>query len=342
MTPTSMHVPVFAGEGRLVYEDRPLPQPLQPEDVLVEVSKCGICGTDLNILAVPPAHKAAPGLIIGHEAVGRVAAVGAGVSSLQIGDRVVVAPRLTCGKCRYCRRGLDNQCENYQSIGTSRDGAFAPYLLAPERALFKISEQVSDEDAALFEPLSCVVGASLRAPLQPGDRVAILGCGPIGSLFALLYRLQGACQVVMVDVVPYRLEFARSLGADITLHAGEASPIQAVKDLTGIGCDLVVDTVGNQIDTAIRLARRGGQVILFGLRMHDNPPVNQYTITRNDLTLVGTFVGLKPFVRTIQLLESNLLRPARIVTHHVPLAELSRGVELMRSGQAIKVLVENQ
>ena len=149
---TAMLVPVFVGEGQLLYQERPVPHPVALDDVLVGIGGCGICGTDLNILAMPPAHKARPGIVLGHEAVGTVLEVGAGVRGLQPGDRVVVAPRLTCGRCRYCRRGLVNQCEDYESVGTNRDGALAPYLRVPERALYKISKHVSDDDAVLFEP----------------------------------------------------------------------------------------------------------------------------------------------------------------------------------------------
>ncbi|MCP4402126.1 MAG: zinc-binding dehydrogenase, partial [bacterium] len=117
--------------------------------------------------------------------------------------------------------------------------------------------------------------------------------------------------------------------------------IDAVQDITGIGADLVVDAVGNQIKAAISLTRRGGHVILFGLRPHDNPAVNQYSITRYDLTLHGTFVGLKPFTQTIKLLESGRIHPSKLITHKIPLSELAKGVDLMRSGQAMKVIVEN-
>jgi threonine dehydrogenase-like Zn-dependent dehydrogenase len=334
-----MIAPVFAGEGRLVFEERPAPRPAGPEDVILAVKACGICGTDLNILAVPPAHKARTGIILGHEGVGVVAEVGPGVRSLKPGDRVAVAPRITCGRCRYCRRGLDNQCEDYQTIGTTLDGAFAPYLRAPESALYRISDRVSDEDAVLFEPLSCAVGAVQRAPIRPGDRVAIIGAGPMGALFAMLYRALGAGTIIMLDVAPYRLEQARAL-ADHVINPVETDPPASVLDLTEIGCDVVVDAVGNQMDQALALARRAGTVLLFGLRAHDRPAVHQYTITRYDLTVVGAFVGLNPFPQTVQLLESGILRPGRLVTHHVPLDRLEEGVALMRSGQAMKVVVD--
>jgi threonine dehydrogenase-like Zn-dependent dehydrogenase len=252
---------------------------------------------------------------------------------------VVIANRLTCGQCAYCRRGLDNQCTNYQTIGTTIDGAFAPYLVAPARALWKIDPSVPRDDAALFEPLACVVGSVKRASLQPGDNVAVIGGGPMGLLFALVYRALGAGQVIVLDMAPYRLEFAQELGFAAVDVGGEEAPA-AVKRLTGLGADVVVDAVGNQLGVAVQLARRGGQVVLFGLRPHDSPPVNQYTITRYDLTVHGTFVGLHPFAQTIQLLESRRVQPSVLVTHRLPLAQLAEGVELMRTQRAMKVLIE--
>jgi len=310
------------------------------DDVIVRIEACGICGTDLNILATPPAHKATPGIVIGHEGVGIVEAMGPAVQGLQPGDRVVIANRLTCGQCAYCRRGLDNQCTNYQTIGTTIDGAFAPTLRATARALWKIDPSVPRDDAALFEPLACAVGSIKRAPFQPGDNVAIIGAGPMGLLFALLYRSMGAGKVIVLDMAPYRLDFAHEMGIDAALNVTQVDAPAEVKRLTGLGADIVVDAVGNQINQAIQLARRGGQVILFGIRPHDNPPVNQYTITRYDLTVHGTFVGLYPFAQTIQLLESRRVQPSVLITHRLPLMELERGVELMRTQRAMKVLVE--
>lgn len=336
----SMCVPVFKGQGRITYEERPIPKLVQPDDVLVKIEACGICGTDLNILATPPAHKATPDTIIGHEGVGTVAAAGSAVADLQPGDRVAIAPRLTCGRCHYCRMGLDNQCTNYQTIGTTVDGAFAPYLRAPERALFKISPEVAVDDAVLFEPLSCAVGSIGRTPVRAGDSVVIIGAGPMGLLFSLLYRLHGAGQIILVDVAAGRLQMARSLGADETFNPSHIDLQEAVHGATTYGADIVVDAVGNQLATASRLSRRGGHIILFGLRPHDASPVNQYAITRHDLTVHGTFVGLKPFVQTVRLLESGRLRPSVLITHRVPLSRLMDGVELMRSREAMKVIVE--
>jgi threonine dehydrogenase-like Zn-dependent dehydrogenase len=335
----AMCVPIFIGEGELRYEDRPVPHVSHDGDVLVRLTVSGICGTDLNILAVPPAHKARIGIIIGHEGVGVVEQVGPSVSTLSPGDRVAIAPRLTCGECEYCRRGLDNQCTNYQTIGTTLDGTFAPYVLAPEHALYRVSENVSLEDAALFEPLSCVVGALARAPIHPGDSVCVIGAGPMGALFAMVARAHGAGQVIVADVVPYRLEFAAEVLGAHPVDSRRADLKRTVMDLTRIGCDLVIDAVGNQLASAITLVRRAGNVLLFGLRPNESQQISQYQITRNDVNVCGAFVGLNPFVQTINLLESGIIRPRELITHRVPLNALVRGVELMRGGQAMKVLV---
>jgi threonine dehydrogenase-like Zn-dependent dehydrogenase len=335
-----MHVPVFKGEGRLEYEERPLPTLQHSDDVLVRVEACGICGTDLNILAVPPAHQATTDIIIGHEGVGVVEAINSGVSDLRPGDRVVIAPRIPCGRCAYCRRGMDNQCVTRRTIGTSLDGAFAPYLRAPQTALYSLNKAVPSDDAVFFEPLSCVVGATARVPVQAGDNVAVIGAGPMGLLFALMYRTLGAGKIIVADISPYRLGFAQEMGVDVAISPTEVDLPKAVHDLTGLGADVVVDAVGNQLGMAMKLARRGGHIILFGLRPHDNQTINQYVITRHDLSIHGAFVGVRPFAQTIQLLESRRLQPSRLISHRVSLSELARGVELMRSGQAMKVIVD--
>jgi threonine dehydrogenase-like Zn-dependent dehydrogenase len=162
----------------------------------------------------------------------------------------------------------------------------------------------------------------------------------MGLLFALLYQSMGAGSITVVDVAPYRLKFAAGLGVHHVINGAERDAVQAIKENTEIGADVVVDAVGNQMGQAIQMARRGGHVILFGLRPHDIPAVNQYTITRHDLTVHGTFVGLHPFAPTVALLESGQLHPAALVTHRLPLSQLEGGVQLMRTQQAMKVLIE--
>lgn len=336
-----MHVPVFMGEGRLEFCDRPVPEVKQPDDVLIAVQACGLCGTDLNILAVPPGHKANANTVLGHEFVGLVRETGADVRGVREGDHVVVAPRLNCGLCRYCRRGLANQCENYQTLGIHRDGGLAPLSVVPERALYKIKPEVTLEDAVFAEVLSCVVGATTRVPVNPGDTVAILGAGPVGLLFAQVYRAGGAGKIVVSDIAPFRLDFAAKSGADVTVNGMEQDVEAVVHEVTDLGADIVVDAVGNLLPQAIKLARRGGRVVLFGLQMHALPAVSQYLITRHELSVYGTFVGINPFPQTVRLLESGIIRPSTLITHHLPVSQAPEAFAAMREGKTMKVIVEH-
>lgn len=334
-----MFVPVFLGNGVLEAQERPQPQIKNPDDVLLRVEACGLCGTDLNILAVPPAHKATPGIVMGHEFVGTVEAVGAGVKYLREGERVVVAPRLTCNQCRYCRRGLPNQCEDYKTLGITLDGGLAPYVVAPERALYTISRAVPLDDAVFAEVLACVATGTTRVPVNAGENVVILGAGPVGLLFAMVYRASGAGKIIVSDVAPFRLDVARKNGADVVVNSREQDLEAIVKEHTDLGADLVVDAVGALLPQAAKLARRGGRIVLFGLQPNALPPVSQYLITRYELTVYGAFGAANQFPGVVQMLESGMVKPSSLITHRIPATEVSKAFDAMRAGETMKVIV---
>lgn len=334
-----MRAPVFKGQGQVVYEELPDPVIANDNDVIVDPIACGICGTDLNILAVPSAHSGKSNIIIGHEAVGIVRQVGAAVDLVQPGARVAIAPRITCGTCEYCRMGLNNQCTNYTTVGTTRNGAFAPRMVLPQSALYALSDDLPLDDALFFEPLSCAVGAVRRVPFAAGASVLIIGGGPMGMLFALLYRSMGARQIWVADVSPPRLAFCAQHAIAEPIDVREADAEATIRAHSPLGADIVVDAVGNQIATALKCVRRAGNIILFGLRAHDTQEVQQYAITRYDVTLHGVFVGLNPFVDTIHMLEAGVVKPSLLITHTLPLEQLTEGVELMRSAKAMKVKI---
>ena len=336
--PHTMLAAVFEGEGKLAVKQVPMPEITRPDEVLLKVEGAGICGTDLHILEVPPGHPANPGTILGHEYVGRVVEVGPEVTSVQIGDRVVVAPNLACGLCSACRRGKPNQCAHFTTLGIYLDGGFAPYNVAPERALFPISEEVPLEDAVFTELLSCVVGGTQKVRLQPGEGAAILGAGPVGLLFALCFRASGAGQLIITDVAPQRLAAAEAAGFTV-VNAREQDPVAFIQERTGGGADVVVDAVGSLFHQAIAAAGIQGKVVLFGMNQRALPAIRQYDITRKELTIYGTFIGINTFPVAIQMLESGVIKPSLFLTHTLPLAEIERGLELMRSGEAIKVLI---
>jgi len=335
----NMPVPVFMGEGRLEMQERPTPQIKNPDDVRLRVEACGLCGTDLNILAVPPAHKAEVGTVLGHEFVGTVEAVGAGVKNVREGDRVVVAPRLHCNQCRYCRRGLANQCEDYKTLGIHRDGGLAPYVVAPERALYKISRDVALDDVVFAEVLSCVFGGTTRVPVNPGESVVILGAGPVGLLFGMVYRASGAGKIIVTDVAPFRCDIAKKNGGDVVVNSREQDVEAIVKEQTELGADIVVDSVGALLPQALKLARRGARIVLFGLQPRALPPVSQYLITRYELTVQGAFGGANQFPGVVQMLESGVIHPSSLITHRVAAANAPAAFDAMRAGETMKVIV---
>lgn len=334
-----MRVPVFLGNGVLEMQERPQPEIKNPDDVRLRVEACGLCGTDLNILAVPPAHKATPGVVLGHEFVGTVEAIGSGVRYLREGDRVVVAPRLHCNQCRYCRRGLPNQCEDYKTLGIHLDGGLAPYVVAPERALYKISRAVPLDDAVFAEVLSCVTTGTMRVPVNAGENVVILGAGPVGLLFAMVYRASGAGKIIVSDIAPFRLGVALKNGADIVIDSRAQDVEALVQAHTELGADIVVDAVGALLPQAARLARRGGRIVLFGLQPNALPPVSQYLITRHELSVYGAFGAANRFPGVVQMLERGVVHPAPLITHRIAAAEVAAGLNAMRAGETMKVVV---
>lgn len=336
-----MKAGVFLGDGVVSIEERPEPALVRPDDVLIDVEACGICGTDLHILDVPPGHPAAPGVVLGHEFVGIVREIGPESVGVEVGDRVAVVTDLSCGRCAWCRRGLFNHCENFRSLGVFEDGGLAPLAVAPAAACHPISANLPREIAALTEPIACVVNAVQRARLVPGESVALFGGGPIGLIFTGLFRAAGAGRIAVVEPVPTRREIASALGADLCIDPGATDPTDAIRAFTAAeGTDVVVDAVGSQLAAALGSVRRAGRVLLFGMNERATASIRQYDITRNEVTILGTFVGTHMFPKAIRILEGGLVDWRPMVTHLLPLDDLPRAVDLLRAGEAVKVVID--
>jgi threonine dehydrogenase-like Zn-dependent dehydrogenase len=330
---------VFADVGTLAVVERAVPELEGPDDVVLEVEACGICGTDLQILAVPPGHPAALGVVLGHEFGGIVADVGPGVTALRSGDRVVVAPNVSCGQCAWCRRGLRNQCERFATHGITRDGGLARYARVPASACHPIGAHVPPHLAALVEPLSTVVHGAQLAHAFPGERAVVIGAGPTGLMFTALLTLGGAA-VLVVEPSETRAALARRMGAEAVLAPGPDVTAEVHEATSGLGADVVVDCVGSQLPVALELVRRSGRVVLFGVNARARSDVAQAEITLRELTVVGSFVGGDVFPAAIRLLEEGQLDLEPLVTHRIELDELPDAVEDLRGGRAVKVEVE--
>ena len=328
---------IFAAPGRLAMEERPLPTVAADDDVLVEVEACGICGTDLQILNVPPGHPATPGTIMGHELVGRVADVGAGVRELPVGTRVIVDPDPKCGSCDPCRAGRPASCLNVVALGIFRDGGLANHVIAPASAAHPISDAVPAPIAALAEPLACVVNGTRKAAARPGQSVLIFGAGAIGSLFLAVFRASGCSPIVVVEPSAERAEVARAMGADEVVTPERFSDVWGER--MPAGADVVVDAVGSQLGNAISSAGMAGRIVVFGMNSTANPPIHQVEITQKSLSIFGTYITDFTFPEAIRLLESGRLVVEPMISAVLPLAEAERGFGLLRSGGATKVMI---
>lgn len=336
----TMTAAVFAAPGCLELREVPVPTIKQPDEVLLKVLAASICGTDLHILHVPPGHPGTIGAILGHEYVGEVLEVGPAVTNLKPGDRVVVDPNLTCGNCLYCQISRPNMCSNMTTLGIFLDGGFAQYNVAPARALHKISRQVPPEIAVFAEALSCVVNATRKIALEPGETAVVLGAGPIGLYFTQIFKASGAGQIIVAEVSPYRQKFAELSGATRVVDPRKEDPVAVISSLTGgLGADVVVDAVGTLLPLALKLVRRGGRILLFGQNQNARAEIAQNDITRNEITIMGSFIARYTFPPTIKLIESGLLNLEPLITHRLPLERIAEGMEAMKSGEAIKVII---
>jgi len=335
----TMLAAVFEGQGALALKEVPVPKISAADQALLEVEAASICGTDCQILKVPAGHPATPGAILGHEYVARVLEPGDGVSHLKPGDRVAIDPNLTCGLCRYCRIGLPNMCENMTTLGIFIDGGFAKYNVAPARALHPISQSLPTDTAIFAEPMSCVVNGSNKLALRPGESVLILGAGPIGLYYTALMKAAGAGKIIVAEVTDMRAAKAKEMGADIVINPLKESLPDLVKRETEVGVDAAIDAVGALIADALLNTRRGGRILLFGMNSNARFDLQQYDITRYEKTVIGTFIANHTFPATIQLLESGQLPLEKLITHRIALDAIGDGLDIMRSGDAIEIIV---
>jgi threonine dehydrogenase-like Zn-dependent dehydrogenase len=331
-----MRAAVYEGEGRLVIRDIADPEPA-PDEVVVEVEACGVCGSDVQIINVPPGHPSTPPVIIGHEFVGRIHAVGSAVRDVALGGRVVVDPDPKCGACDSCRAGRPANCEHIVALGVHRDGALARYVATPANTIYPISAEVPPELAALVEPLACVVNGTNRAAIRPGETAVVFGAGAIGCLFIAVLKASGAARVIAIEPSADRAPVARAVGADEVLTPDAWAAGRA--DLLPGGADVVVDAVGSVLPAAIEAAAMGARIVVFGMNGNARPPVHQVEITEKGLAIYGSYISNFTFPAAIRLVESGRLNLAPMITAVVPLEETLAGIGRIRSGEAVKIVI---
>jgi 2-desacetyl-2-hydroxyethyl bacteriochlorophyllide A dehydrogenase len=308
----------------------PDPAPRAAE-IVVKVECCGICGTDLHILAgeFPPTPYP---IIPGHEFAGTVAARGPDVRpDLPVGARVAVDPSLYCGYCRRCRAGRDNLCENWAAIGDTVSGAFAEFVAVPAVNAYRLPDHLDAQYGAMAEPLACAIHGLRRLGPVLGDPMVVIGAGTMGLLLLQVLLQAGAGPVAVVDRVPERLEVARKLGA-----------AQAVTDaaaLDGARFEIAVDATGapEAIETAIGLLDRGGRMLVFGVSPAEaQVRASPFRVYNDELVITGSMAILRSFGPAVDLLAGGAVDPRPLLGEPLPLEQFGEAVNRVRAGQGIK------
>lgn len=310
-----------------------------PQPGLGEVSirprYTGVCGSDVSLFLGHRTPSAYP-LLLGHEVVGRITAVGESVTQFSIGQRVIVEPNYICGICSFCRSGRGNICPNKKSVGVNIPGCFAESFVAPAEFVWCIPDAISDQDAVTIEPLAVSLHALRHAQVQLGDTVAVIGCGATGLLLIHAAVAQGV-RVIAHDKFADRLEMARQFGAIIPTSNDVAKIWQTENVTTVFECAGVTATV----ELALSAVPRGGQVILIGLA-NASASFVPLRLVREGIVVRGSLIYDHPhdFACAIDLVARGVLKPARIVTHTLAFSEVARALELASGGQAGKVLMQ--
>ena len=337
MTET-MRAAILKDVAHFEVEQVPKPQITEPDEVLIKVQVCGICGTDVAVSGLMAyGTKDLHGEILGHELVGEIVEIGPDVTGLGVGQRVVVNPNSYCCKCSACRAGYRNHCENMKLMGLTVDGGFAEYVKTKEFLAFPISREVPLNHAAFAEPLSCAMNGFSRLNITPGDTCVVFGCGPIGLLFAQLARASGA-RVACVEIKENRMAIARKLGLDV--YAAGPDVKEKLVEKWGRRANFCIDAAGRQLVTAIDYAEYKGTILCFAGPRKAEEGWNFSPIQNKELTIMGSFIINDSMQRAITVLESGILDLDPLVTHVLPLEELDKGIDLMKTGEGMKVIME--
>ncbi len=337
-----MKASVYLGRERVAFQEVDSPKRKEGE-ALLRVKRVGICGTDLHVYLGDLDWRVKVPLVMGHELCAEVVEAPSG-GDVVPGDRVVVEPTVSCGRCIACRRGHRHVCQRLNFMGVDSWGAFQEYWCVPQDRLHKIPEALDDVEGALVEPLAVAVHDVRRAPMEVGDRAVVIGGGPIGLLVALVARLAGA-EVVVSEVNPFRIEKARAFGLQAVNPKEEDLKAWVNRWTDGDGADLVFEVSGNPAGARAmtEVVRVRGTICLVGIHAQP-PPVDLQQFFARELSLVGCRV-YEPvdFDRAIRIAASGQLDLRAMVTDILPLKDAAQGFEKMRQGgDVMKVLLDCQ
>jgi L-iditol 2-dehydrogenase len=333
------------GEGNIEVRDVPVPEIKNHDDVLIRISAAGVCGTDLHIYHDEFPYW--PPVVLGHEFSGLIIETGNGVTRFKPGDRVVAEPHTHfCGKCYLCRSGNIQLCQEKRSPGWGIDGAFTEFIVMPELFLHRIPDILSDEIAALAEPMAIVVtGVLERGKSCPGDTVVIVGAGPIALLSVAAAKAAGAKEIFVLGTdadEEQRFPAAKSLGADRIINVMNTDASEAILEETkGIGADHVIEASGSTagVNTAVEAAKKTGRITVLGLPGEERIPVSWGGMVKKALDISFCFSSsVSSWERAISILSSSPDDLKVLISHRAKIDNWKKVFTDIETGKAIKVL----
>lgn len=335
------------GKNDIRVQEVPTPTPGRGE-ILIKVRSAAVCGTDIRMITngVAGIDEEHP-RILGHEIAGVIEALGENVSGYSVGQRVAIAPNMGCGICEPCIRGNGHLCPDYKALGINLDGGFAEYCVVPEIAVRGgnvciLDDGVSFDDGAVNEPLSCVCNGFEHADIRPGDRVLIIGAGPIGIMHCALALMAGGV-VYLSDISKDRLDSAKAIYPKINILFGDTKQ-EIMKATNGYGADAIITAcpVPAVQSLAVELAALGGRVIFFGGIPADKEPVgiNTNLVHYKQLILSGTTrASLAQYRKTLNYISSGVLDISPLVTAHFELKDIKSAIDLAKKGVGLKNVI---
>ena len=340
-----MRAAVITGKGRVELREYPIPK-IGPDEILVHMRTCGICGTDLEKIAgeqiTPP--------ILGHEVAGLVEKKGENVRGVEAGERVIIHHHISCGSCTFCKNGLETLCEEYPKSNLDPCG-FAEYFRVPASlvkggTVYHLPSNTSFEEGSQIEPTACCIRGLRKVDVRPGSSVVVFGVGPVGLTHVQLLRLYGVGVIFAVDLIESRRHLASQLGADVVLDPGMNALQTILKQTNNQGVDYAIVATGNPkaLESAIGIVRKGGRVLLFGV-----PPrgsllsLDVSRLFLREITLQSSYSTSEFEMRVaLELVEQKRIDTAQMITHRLPLDKLLDAFHVAQNGKAAgKIIVEN-
>lgn len=339
-----MKTAILKAPGRIEIEETPIPEP-GPDEILIRVRAAGICGSEIH--AYDGLHpRRQPPVVLGHEFAGEVAAVGAGVRRWQPGDRVTAMPHSVCGTCGPCRNGWTNMCDAKRLLGsTSWPGAFAEFVVVPEDTAYPLDPALDHIHGALVEPLAVGVHAARRAAVTLGDRVAVLGAGPIGILSMLCAGEAGAGSLIAADLYDFNLEAARRFGAECIVNTTRENFVAKVTAQYGqnaVDAAIIAAGVPALVDQAFEIVRKKGKIVLVAIFNHPvTIDIEKSRLKEQDIVASSTYLH-RDYLDALGLLRAKSKEIESIVTHRVPFEKIDEAMRMVkhRTENVLKAIVE--